>query len=269
MTTLRTMYMQDLPKVIDIINAHDEDDAECAEQQYHELGFDNQFVLELDDKVIGVTGYQGIEATDNSYWLSWTYLAPELQGKGLGKEMLESLIDKLKQQNARKLFVKVSDYIDEDGNDLYQNAHKLYQSLDFKLEVTNHDFYDEAENQLILSLTLLPEEETEQTVAEEKPNMKFNGLYEIEETDGAFSFSWEVIEKFSLFGKKTFTAQDLRLGLETVKNRNGRKVFLTFPSNLPLIHGPLQGSGFKYVGQLTDYYEHGVHELHFSHDLQL
>ena len=68
--------------------------------------------------------------------------------------------------------------------------------------------------------------------------------------------------------KRSFSLEDLNIGLNDVKDLGGRKVFITFPSNLPLIHQPLQQAGFKYVGQLRDYYEEVIHEMHFSHDLK-
>lgn len=144
----------------------------------------------------------------------------------------------------------------------------MYQSLGFKEELISLDFYDEDENQRILGLNLTeetPDEELE--IQDEKPVIRFNGLYEIAETDGAYTFSWIVEDKVKLFGKRSFTVEDLNIGIESVKYQGGRKIFLTFPSNLVLIHRPLQAAGFKFVGELRDYYEPGVHELHFTHDL--
>ena len=51
------------------------------------------------------------------------------------------------------------------------------------------------------------------------------------------------------------------------EEKKGRKIFITFPSNLPLIHLPLQEAGFKYIGELKNYYELGIHEMHFVHNL--
>ena len=51
--------------------------------------------------------------------------------------------------------------------------------------------------------------------------------------------------------------------MSAAHEQGARKIFLTFPSNLPLIHKPLQEAGFKYVGCLSDYYEADIHEYHF------
>jgi GNAT superfamily N-acetyltransferase len=268
---LRAMYMSDLPQVLAIIEEHDDDDAESAEADYQEEGFDNQFVLEVDGTVVGVIGYREVSATDNTYWLSWTYLDKSVRGRGLGKGMLAQVLQKLREANARKLFVKISSYEDPDEGKIYERAMKMYQSSGFQTEVVSESFYDEGEDQFILGLDLQGGDADFSgdfpKVEEEKPVIRFNGLHEIADSDGAYTFAWEVQDSIKLFGKRNFSVDDLVLGLRSVKEAGGRRVFLTFPSNLPLIHKPLQAAGFKFVGQLTDYYERGVHEFHFTHDL--
>ena len=270
MSTLRTMYMSDLPTVLKIIAATDEEDAEAAEAEFHDDGLDNQYVLEVEGKVVGISGFRLVPGTDATYWLNWTYLAPEYHGKGLGRILLEQTLRHLRELEARMVFVKVSDYVDDEEQRVYESAHAVYEKMGFEPALIGHDFYDDGENQHIMRLSYSQVEASEgegYVVADEKPVIRFNGLHEIAETDGAYTFRWTVEESTKLFGKRSFSEQDLKIGLESVKNDGGRKVFLTFPSNLPLIHKPLQAVGFKYVGQLTDYYERGVHELHFVHHL--
>jgi len=265
------MYMSDLQQVLSIINDVDEDDAESAEADYQQEGFENQYVLEVDGTVVGFFFYHDVGATDNTYWLSWTYLDESVRGQGLGKGMLNDLLDKLRNANGHKIFVKISSYEDPKDGRIYERALKMYQSRGFQTEVVSEDFYDDDEDQLILGLGLqadggdAPDDALK--VQEEKPVIRFNGLHEIADTDGAYTFSWIVQDSIKLCGKRSFSTADLLLGLQSVKEAGGRRVFLTFPSNLPLIHKPLQAAGFKYVGRLTDYYERGVHEFHFTHDL--
>ncbi|MDH5181110.1 MAG: GNAT family N-acetyltransferase [Gammaproteobacteria bacterium] len=270
MAELRPMYMSDLNTVVKIIEATDEDDAEEAREIYQEYGVEGQFVLEHDNKIIGVIGYSEVPGTDGTYWLSWTYLDPAFQGLGMGKQMLNDLLNMLREKNGRKIFVKVSDYDDPEDGRVYERAMKLYESVGFVEELVGKDFYDEGENQHIYGLKLrdaASDEEDEVEIADEKPVIRFDGMYEIGDSDGAYTFSWTVKDNKGLFEKRNFTVEDLRLGIDAVRNEGGRKIFLTFPSNLPLIHTPLQAAGFKFVGRLTDYYEKGVHELHFTHDL--
>jgi len=276
MAEFREMYMSDLPKILKVIEEIDEDDAEGAEEDFHSQGFENHYVLDVDGKAIGVTGFRPVPATDRTSWLSWTYLDPQFHGKGLGKEMTEKLLQKAKDTGGRKIFVKVSNYVDPEDGPVYEKALKMYKSLGFVEELTNADFYDEGEDQIILSLSLNDDavfstdeddDEKEAEVAEEKPIIRFNGLREIGETEGAYTFDWTVKDRGGFFEKRSFTVEDLHLGMQSVKSEGGRKIFLTFPSNLPLIHEPLQGAGFKLAGQLRDYYEKGVHDMHFTCDL--
>ena len=265
-TQVREMYMSDTASVLEIISDHDEDDGEAAEAEFQDQGVEGQFVLVDGETVLGITGYREVENCDGTYYLSWTYLDEDYRGQGLGKKMLGDVLERLGNQDARKIFVKVSDY-QEDGENIYAAALSLYKSFGFKVEVIGEDFYDEGETQTILGLEFKPQSE-EVAVADEKPVIRFNGLFEIAETDGAYTFEWIVEKSAGFMGKRSFTPEDLEVGIRTVKEQGGRKIFLTFPSNLVLIHRPLQAVGFKYVGQLRDYYEEGLHELHFSHDLE-
>jgi ribosomal protein S18 acetylase RimI-like enzyme len=263
---VRAMYMSDLASVIEIITDFDEDDGEAAEAELDALGLDGQFVLVDDDEVLGITGFREVENCDATYYLSWTYLDEDYWGRGLGKKLFADVLERLRDLGGRKIFAKVSDYKDETGNNDYAAAMSMYKSFGFKEEVVGIDFYDDGENQTILGLELKPQADDVE-VSEEKPVIRFKGLFEIAETDGSYTFEWTVEKSAGLFGKRSFSSEDLQLGIDSIREQGGRKIFLTFPSNLVLIHKPLQSVGFKYVGKLKDYYEEGLHELHFSHDL--
>ena len=45
--------------------------------------------------------------------------------------------------------------------------------------------------------------------------------------------SGEVRETKKLFGKRNFTTEDLQTGMSAAHEQGARKIFLTFPSNLP------------------------------------
>lgn len=265
-TQVREMYMSDTASVIEIIGDHDEDDGEAAESEFQDEGVEGHFVLVDGDEVLGISGYREVENCDATYYLSWTYLDEDYRGKGLGKKLLSDVLERLRDLDARKVFVKVSDY-EEEGENVYAAALSMYKSFGFEIEVVGQDFYDDGESQTILGLEFKPQSE-DMAVVDEKPVIRFNGLFEIAETDGAYTFAWIVEKSAGFFGKRSFTPEDLEVGISSVKEQGGRKIFLTFPSNLVLIHRPLQAVGFKYVGQLKDYYEEGLHELHFSHDLE-
>jgi len=66
-------------------------------------------------------------------------------------------------------------------------------------------------------------------------------------------------------GKKQFTVPDVQIGLDAAKDQGGRAAYVTFPSNFPAVPHVLTNAGFTLVGTLKDYYENGIHELHFAY----
>ena len=264
------MTPDDIDAVVALIEDTDDEDGEEAARDFAGNGVADHFVVTLaDDVPIGVSGFRHVPATERTSSISWTYLARAHRGQGHGRALLEHVVGKLRELGCRKAFVKVSDYEDPDDGPLYKAAIATYESLGFERELTALDFHDEGENLIILGCTLAGNEGTERPeIAEEKAALEFVGLHEIADSDGAYTFEWTAA-KSSLFARKRggFDRADLMLGLEGVKKAGGRKVFLTFPANLPSIREPLKAAGFERVGELRDYYERGLDELHFSHDL--
>lgn len=257
---LREMETSDIGKVFKIIESHEEDDAEEAVAGYQEIGgVMDQYVLEHDGKVIGVTGYMTPPACDHTHWLSWTYVDEDYVNQGHGRKMLEELIAHLKAIGGRKLFVKVSDYVDDEDGAIYAAALHLYQSMGFKLEITHKDYYDEGESQMILGLRLKEKDPNAVSVPVEDRNVKFNAVYEVVETDDTYSFGW------TDEGEKPLTVEDVKIGLDHVKQNKGRAVFLSFPSNYSNVSETILAAGFTNAGVLDDYFEDGLHEQHFSY----
>lgn len=251
------MHDGDIAAVVDIIDSHDEDDAEEAQASFERLGTDHFHVLTWDGEPVGVTGIRPINGADHSAWLSWTYVHDDHVGKGLGRYMLESLFAKLREHQARMLFVAVSDYVDPEDGAIYAAAMHLYRSLGFVESVVNPDFYAPGENQYLLSLRLATEAAAANNIAAEKPGLELCRLDEIAETEGSFFIDWQVE------GNKVFTAKDLQLGIDSAAEQQARAVYITFPSNLPDVAKPLRQAGFSPRGQLKDYYEDGLHEDHY------
>ena len=263
---IRPMTESDVDGVIDVIDIHDEDDANDARHDFEQCGLESHWVAEIGGVVTGISGYRQVPETYGTGYLSWTYVHEDHCGKGIGKKLLRYVIDHATEAGAQKLFVKISNYIDDDGHSIYLAATKMYASFGFECEIVSKDFYDTGEDQFIYSKTLNPLPDEEEKKENEKPVIRFVDIHEITGTIGAYSFIWAVTRK-SLFQRRSFSVDDLQIGLRAVKERGGRIVFLTFLSNLPLIHSPLVSAGFKLVGELKDYYEPGVHELHFVHRL--
>lgn len=257
MKKLREMQSDDISQVIAIIESHDEDDAEAAEAGYQVAGgtYDN-YVYEVDGEIIGVTGFSVPPGCEQTYWLSWTYVNDKHVNQGHGRKILTEIIDLIKEKGARKLFIKVSDYVDPEDGAIYAAALHLYQSLGFTIEITHKDFYDEGEAQMLLGLRLKDEIST--PIEDDHCNVQFDGIFEIGETDGAYSFSWHDE------GENPLTPDDIQTGINAVRDDGARAIFLSFPSNFTNIEAPLLESGFSSAGTLSDYYDDGVHEKHYS-----
>jgi ribosomal protein S18 acetylase RimI-like enzyme len=264
MKLLREMQEADIAAVVALITEHEEDDGEEAEKDYRATGgVQDQFVFEDNGEMIGVTGFLTPPSCDRTHWLSWTYVRKDRTNQGYGRTIINELMEYLRQQGGRKLFIKVSDYVSEEGEDIYAAALHLYQSLGFKLEITLKDFYDAGEAQMILGQHLKPIDvgDAQFAVQDESVPIQFNSVYEIAETNGAYAFSWH--EK----GEALFTVEDVELGLEKVREEGGRAVFLTFPSNYCGLSEVLLKAAFTQAGILQDYYEDGEHEDHYVYYL--
>jgi len=258
---LEPMTQDDLGTVLQIIDGHDDEDAEDAEQSYASQGLDGQFVYRRDGAVIGVSGYRPIVPSDRSAWLSWTYLEKSLCGQGLGRKMMEAMLAELNRLEVRMVFVSTSDYVDPDEGPIYAAALALYQSLGFELQITCSDYYASGEAQLLLGLRLKPRQD-EVNIDDQTEPVKFCQMDEIVETEGAYYFGWEVA------GKQPFTAADVEIGLSAMRSKlDARLAVTTFPGNMPLIEQPLLQAGFRETGRLIDFFEDGVDERHFVYYL--
>lgn len=261
---LDRLYREDdLARVLEIISEHDEDDAEEAEKTLSSPNCIN-WVGVRDGTVVGISGYERVIGTDKTAYLSWTYVQKAHCGKGIGTQLLDLVLDHAENEKCRLMLVKVSDYIEPGASiSIYDAAKKLYLKKGFRKQIYCNDFYDEGEGIEILSLRLNNNNHDTPKIKDEKPRLEFCGLREIAETHGAYTFDWSAPSGFSFSSRRNFSVDDIRVGLAAAKNACARAVFLTFPSNLPLIHKPLQQAGFKYLGEVKDYYEDGLNEMHF------
>jgi len=265
MKLLQKMQPQDIPEVIKIIASHDEDDAEAAEQMYNDdNGLYNQYVLKnTNDQVIGVTGFEAPFSCVNTYYLSWTYIDKNFTNQGHGTKILTELLNHLSSIKARKVFIKVSNYVDDDGNDIYYTARKLYEKLGFKIELTQPDYFDTGEDQIIYSIRINEKSAEEEMLNYEQDhkNIRFIKIYELDETEKSYTFDWDED------GESLFSNQDIEIGINEAKSQNARLIFLGFPSIYKGIQDKLINYGFNKIGFLEDYYEDGVHEDHYIYKL--
>ncbi|MGX5175389.1 N-acetyltransferase family protein [Aliikangiella sp. IMCC44653] len=251
---------QDLAKIIELVATHDEDDAEAIEDSLLATNFANHYCALIDNSVVGVTGYTQQPGCDRTFYLSWTYLHQKYCGQGYGLQLMKYILTEIEAAGARKVFVKISDYVDPDEGAVYAAAMALYKKLGFNEEVTLQNYYAENEAMHILGLTLV----TPQTISEfpaEKPNLKFVGLYCVSETEATYSFEWEPAK----WWKGSFSVADVNIGLQAAYDNKAQQVVLSFPSTYHKALQTLLSAGFEIVGSLKNYYEDGIDEVHYQY----
>jgi ribosomal protein S18 acetylase RimI-like enzyme len=257
----RPMRPNDVSAVLEIIRLHDDDDYEEARETYRE-SLEGQFVLTKDGRVVGSTGAEYAEETDNNWWLSWTYLAAEFQGSGLGAVMLVKMLDQLREWEARKVFVSTSDYVDLQQGEVYRDALKAYQRLGFQEELRHKDYYERNEAQIALGLRLAPDPVGGGVHPE--PDMRAAvvlGFGEVPEAEDAAAVDWE----FADTGSPTQELEDL---VQDAARQGARVVFASAPSDASRVMSLFKSAGFVEEGRLLDFYEDGIDDVHFRYDVR-
>jgi ribosomal protein S18 acetylase RimI-like enzyme len=103
------------------------------------------FVLTVENEILGVIGYSQDEYRISNYWLGWFYVHREYQGKGIGRELLEYILNELQQIGAKTIFVDTS------SDALYRRALAIYLKSGFRIEAVIRNYYGKGEDQIILS----------------------------------------------------------------------------------------------------------------------
>ena len=254
----RPMSSADIAPALEIIADHDEDDFEWAQRTY-ERGLANQFVMEIDAQLVGVTGAEPIPDTDRAWGISWTYLNRNSRGRGLGRTLLESLMDELRHMGARKAFVNTSDYIDPEDGDIYRNAREAYRAVGFAEEMRHANYYERGESQITYGVRLEPLA-TGTGRELNRQRISLTDVDEIPECDGAYWLSWE-------FDDEGTDPMDFRMISEQVAAWDGRVIFMAFPSDLEHFSDFMNRCRFRKDGALQDFYEDGVDRIHFRFDI--
>lgn len=105
-----------------------------------ELGKSQVFLIENESGVIGSVSYEQRE--DNHVYISGLVIDPRFQGKGIGRQVLVNVLERLK--NAKEI-----DLVTHPDN---QAALQLYLSLGFVIESRKENYYDDGEPRLVLTL---------------------------------------------------------------------------------------------------------------------
>lgn len=90
-------------------------------------------LLDVEDKVIGVTGLYAFKEKPTEVWLAWFCIDSKVRGQGLGRKLLEWTMDKARQEGYQVFNL----YTSTDPNE--ETAQKLYDSLGLNVIKTEKD----------------------------------------------------------------------------------------------------------------------------------
>jgi ribosomal protein S18 acetylase RimI-like enzyme len=190
---LRPMEVSDVPMALAIIRSYDEDDASEAYETYQQ-GVDGQFCLCENRTVLGVVGAKVIPNSDGAFGLSWTYLSQEHRRTGKGMRMLQWMVEIMKEQDGRKVFVHASDYVDPNAGDIYRDARDAYVQVGFTQELRQPDYYAPGESMLVYGMRLCPREVV--NVVLNLDDIKLTDVDEIPETNDAYWLARDQATRF-------------------------------------------------------------------------
>ena len=89
-------------------------------------------------------GYCGPEKlTDRTFNLYAIGVKSDIQGKGIGTEMMAFIENRLKQKGTRILIVDTS------GTDDFQLTRKFYENLGYEKEAVIRDFWEEGDDKIV------------------------------------------------------------------------------------------------------------------------
>ena len=260
---LRPMTEDDIDSILETIRLCDEEEAKTAGEVFEEEDWEGQYVLTEDGIVKGVTGIEYIDGTDNSYWLLRSFLVPQLRERGLASSMTQELLGILNEMEARKVFVNTGDSADAVIAAEYKEEIKCYESLGFKLELSYENYYEPGESRLTYGRRVGPVYSARPLFEPDARGVELVDISEIEETMGAYIIDWDYTDD-----EETFGVNDVMKEIKRAARREGRCVFVGFPTNLPWVDEVLKDAGFHECGRLIDFYEDGIDEVHYRIDLQ-
>jgi len=253
----RKMKARDIEPILDIIEAHDEDDA--AEAAYALSGdLSGYFVVEVDGAVAGCTGYSRIPEAPTSAWLSETYVHESLRKRGVGSFMMEELRFSLMKTKVERVFISTGDY-EEDGVDIYADAKRFYERQGAQRELIIDDFYSRGEACYFYRLTL-EESAFHNSTSEGDADVIFTGADVLPESETGFSLFWQEAVNIPENNQEQLNAL-----VGECKGQGAHAIFASLPTPLSSRAAPrLEGAGLKRIGEITDYYGAGVHDTYWA-----
>ncbi|WP_247672700.1 GNAT family N-acetyltransferase [Aquimarina sp. MMG016] len=99
-------------------------------KKYLDNEVEDYFVVEENNEIIGAGGINYFP-TERIARISWDFIKPNMQGKGIGRKLTEYRINKLNNNNEIDLIIVRTSQI----------AYKFYEKMGFKLVKVEKDFW--------------------------------------------------------------------------------------------------------------------------------
>ena len=129
---LRLALVEDLPNIIKLEETFDVGDRASKESYKRLLKSESVWVLENNKTIVG-SAIVLVRANSRTARLYSVTVVENLRGQGLGKKIINEIVDKLKNLNYDKLSLEV-----KESN---FNAQKLYESLGFEFIKSIENYY--------------------------------------------------------------------------------------------------------------------------------
>ena len=88
------------------------------------------------------------DAKEGTYEIYWLSTLNEYRGLGIGRNLINKLITKLRKKGAHKIYLKT------ESQDLYAPTRKFYERCGFKLQAVLPGYYDDFDSCCIYALNL-------------------------------------------------------------------------------------------------------------------
>ena len=153
---LRRMTETDIEDVSRIISAHHSADGRLAREYYEEyFSSPEDCASEREDSIVAVEAGSGeVVGVSGFYpdkydwptvlWLNWFYVGTAHQGGGVGRLLMDRVLEDVRRLGVSKL------YLDTSSDETYARAVDMYKKYGFVEEGCLVDYYAEGENYLIL-----------------------------------------------------------------------------------------------------------------------
>ncbi|MBI5594201.1 MAG: GNAT family N-acetyltransferase [Deltaproteobacteria bacterium] len=98
-----------------------------------------------DDAVVGYTCFGPIPMTSNRFDLYWIAVLKNLQGTGIGKQLMELTELRVREMNGQRIYVETS------SRKIYEPTHRFYHARAYRTEAVLKDFYADGDDKVIYS----------------------------------------------------------------------------------------------------------------------